>query len=141
METAPLHQRLAALREAARRREEDIRLRMEWVEARQRELWSRLDRQPEPPAPLIYEEYAAAPDVQAIEPIQAVEPVEPIQPVQVREERRYATRAPSLAPRPAEVLLAQFRDILIDIAAAMADEAEHDRAATDSEPALASAEP
>jgi hypothetical protein len=136
MEKQPLHQRLATLREAARRREEDIRLRMEWVEARQRELWSRLDRQAEPPAPaLTFEESAPRPSLRPVKQIRHVQPAwAPEDP------RPYEARVPSLAPRPAEVLLAQYRDLLIDIAAVMADEAEHD-AATDSEPALASAEP
>lgn len=131
MENEWLHWRLAALRENAWRREERIRRRTEWVEARRRELWIRLDRQPQPSAPLPFEEYAA-PGAQAAEPIRQV---------QVRgDERRCEARPPSVAPRPAEVLLAQYRDILLQASALI--EAE---SATDERPAdtrqLATSEP
>jgi hypothetical protein len=127
MNEAPLAERLAGIREAARRREEGIRQRLEWVEARQRELWRRLDRQPEPSTPTVFAEYAA-PRPRAAEPIRQVQPR--------RDERRHEARPPSVAPRPAEVLLAQFRDILLQVSA---------EAATDERPAdpqqLAIAEP
>ncbi len=105
MEEEPLHVRLARIRESARRREEWIRQQMEWVETRRRELWGRLSRQPEPPAPAF------------AEPAPRLHPVEPARlalPVQTRDDdRRHEARAPALSPRPAEVLLAQFHDILL----------------------------
>jgi hypothetical protein len=132
MEKAPLAERLAGIREAARRREEGIRQRIEWVEARQRELWSRQDRQPEPSTPIVLEEYAAAPRVQAAEPIRQLE---------VRgDERRHEARPPSLAPRPAEVLLARFRDILLQAKASVEPGSATDERATDTQQ-LVTAEP
>jgi len=126
MEEKSLHERLVTLREAARDRAERIRERIEWVEERQRELWSRLDRESLSAAPVpvrAFEEPAARPAAPAAPP---------------REDRRpRGIPAPSLAPRPAEVLLAHFRDLLRDTAADKSG-ATNDRPAL---PELVSAEP
>jgi len=130
MDDAPLAERMARIREAARRRQEGIRQRIEWVEERQRELWSRLDRQPKPATPAAFGEYAA-PTAPAAEPIRQVRARGDL--------RRYDARPPSVAPRPAEVLLAQFRDILLQ-ASALAEADPADERPADPQ-RLATAEP
>lgn len=44
MTGTPNREALQQILQASRRREQEIRLRMEWIEAHRRELWKRLDR-------------------------------------------------------------------------------------------------